>query len=311
MKTNKYSENEHDAILREAERLGIKFIDLKSDFGFKYVFGMKGREKELLKLINCILPEKHIVRVELGPQEQVGDRPDARKVIYDIHCTTETGTLVDIEIQRGEHGDFGKRMVFYSSFAIRNSLSVGVKYYDEIPEIYVIGILDFIMPGVKLNPELINHYSLRNDREGMITLTDTVHYVTVELPKFTKNESELNVDADIMWYLFRNLDKLEEIPKENLNKGFDNIIKVSKFAGMKPEEQDRYFREVMYEMDERDRLRTAHRRGVSEGEARGEARGIVKGKEDVAREMKAIGLSVDIIVKCTGLTEEQIAGLHI
>ena len=127
----------------------------------------------------------------------------------------------------------------------------------------------------------------------------------MELPKFTKNESELNVDADIMWYLFRNLDKLEEIPKEILNKGFDNIIKVSKFAGMKPEEQDRYFREVMYEMDERDRLRTAHRRGVSEGEVRG----IVKGKEDVAREMKAIGLPADVIIKCTGLTEDQIAAL--
>ena len=85
----------------------------------------------------------------------------------------------------------------------------------------------------------------------------------------------------------------------------DNIIKVSKFAGMKPEEQDRYFREVMYEMDERDRLRTAHRRGVSEGEVRG----IVKGKEDVAREMKAIGLPADVIIKCTGLTEDQIAAL--
>lgn len=48
--------------------------------------------------------------------------------------------------------------------------------YDEIPDIYIIGILDFIMPGVEDNAEVINLYSLRNDREENITLTDTVHY---------------------------------------------------------------------------------------------------------------------------------------
>ena len=304
-----YSEKEHEAVIKEAERYGIKFIDLKSDFGFKYVFGTKGREPELLKLINCILPDKHIVSVELGPQEQVGDRPDARKVIYDIHCTTDAGTLVDIEIQRSEKDDFGKRMVCYSSFAIRNSLNRGVKDYDEIPEIYVIGILDFIMPGVEDNTELINHYSLRNDREGRITLTDTVHYVTVELPKFTKQLNELRSDADEMWYLFRYLNKMKERPKELMDKNLDNIFEVSKFAGMKAEDQDRYFRELMYEMDQRASLRTAHRRGVTEGEARGEARGEIRGLTKVAREMKVKGFESSMISELTGLTEEQIAAL--
>lgn len=302
---NNYSEKEHDAILKEAERYGIKFIDLKSDFGFKYVFGTQGRESELLRLINCILPDKHIVSVELGPQEQVGDRPDARKVIYDIHCTTDAGTLVDIEIQRSEKSDFGKRMVCYSSFAIRNSLNRGVKDYDEIPEIYVIGILDFIMPGVEDNAELINLYSLRNDREENITLTDTVHYVTVELPKFNKHINELTSDADYMWYLFRHLNTMKERPKELMDKNLDNIFEVSKFAGMKAEDQDRYFRELMYEMDQRDSLRTAHRRGVSEGEARGEVIGLTK----AARSMKAKGFDNSLISELTGLTAEQISAL--
>ena len=74
---------------------------------------------------------------------------------------------------------------------------------------------------------------------------------------------------------------------------------------MKAEDQDRYFRELMYEMDQRASLRTAHKRGVTEGEARG----ITKGKQDVAREMKALRMPTDVIIKCTGLTEEQIAVL--
>ena len=46
-------------------------------------------------------------------------------------------------------------------------------------------------------------------------------------------------------------------------------------------------------MDQRASLRTAHKRGVT----------------DVARKMKTNGLSTDMIIKCTGLTEEQIAAL--
>ena len=53
---NNYSEREHEAVIKGAERYGIKFIDLKSDFGFKYVFGTQGRESELLRLIKAEAP---------------------------------------------------------------------------------------------------------------------------------------------------------------------------------------------------------------------------------------------------------------
>ena len=98
---------------------------------------------------------------------------------------------------------------------------------------------------------------------------------------------------------------MKERPKELMDKNLDNIFEVSKFAGMKAEDQDRYFRELMYEMDQRASLRTAHRRGVTEGEARGEIRGLTK----VAREMKAKGFESSMISELTGLTEEQIAAL--
>ena len=70
---------------------------------------------------------------------------------------------------------------------------------------------------------------------------------------------------------------------------------------MKAEDQDRYFRELMYEMDQRASLRTTHKRGVTEGEARGLTK--------VAREMKAKGFESSMISELTGLTEEQIAAL--
>lgn len=79
------------------------------------------------------------------------------------------------------------------------------------------------------------------------------------------------------------------------------------FANMTQEQQDRYFREFMYEMDQKSRMRTARQDGIAEGEAIGEARGRAEGHADTARAMKARGMDAALIADITGLTQEQIA----
>ena len=70
---------------------------------------------------------------------------------------------------------------------------------------------------------------------------------------------------------------------------------------MTQELQDKYFREFMYEMDQKSALRTARNSGIAEGEARGEAR--------VIKAMKAKGLDTELISEITGLGTEQIEKL--
>lgn len=74
---------------------------------------------------------------------------------------------------------------------------------------------------------------------------------------------------------------------------------------MTPELQDRYFREFMFEMDQKSRMRTAREDGIAEGEARGRA----EGRADTARAMKARNYPIQDIVDITGLTQDQIAEL--
>lgn len=45
------------------------------------------------------------------------------------------------------------------------------------------------------------------------------------------------------------------------------------------------------------------------GEAKGIAKGETKKQREIAKALKAEGIPVSVIVKCTGLTEEQIKGL--
>ena len=70
---------------------------------------------------------------------------------------------------------------------------------------------------------------------------------------------------------------------------------------MTQELQDKYFREFMYEMDQKSALRTARNSGIAEGEAIGEVR--------VIKAMKAKGLDTELISEITGLETEQIEKL--
>ncbi len=110
---------------------------------------------------------------------------------------------------------------------------------------------------------------------------------------------------------------MKEIPVYFKDKNLDKLFETTMFANMTPELQDRYFREFMYEMDQKSRMRTARQDGIAEGkaeglaegEARGRAEGRAEGLADTARAMKARGMDTALIADITGLTQDQIAEL--
>ena len=312
-------------LLRLAEELGITFIDLKMDYAFKIVFGTPGHEDMLLLLLNGLMPEKHIKSAQLGPQEQKSDREDAKDGIYDILCTTDDGSSLTIEMQVCAQADFNDRMVFYSSFPIRDHVGQGMflkngkmqhgKY--KLPPIYTIGILDFELEGVKKSNRIIRHFSIREDEDDKAPFTDSIHYVTVELPKFNKVLSNLSSTQDFILYLIQNIGTMEEIPKEFLGKGFDRILESCMFANMDKETQIKYMHILMADRDRAGQLDYARNQGLEEGEAKGRAEGEAKGRAEgeaksraqIAAAMKAKGYPTQEIAEMTGLTQEQIAEL--
>ena len=71
--------------------------------------------------------------------------------------------------------------------------------------------------------------------------------------------------------------------------------------------------DVITERDYRNILATARddgfAAGLVEGEAKGLAEGESRGKADVAKAMLSLGLSEDMILQATGLTEAELDGL--
>lgn len=299
--------------LKMASESGITFIDLKRDFAFKWVFGIPGHEDFLLLLLKGILPEKHIRSVQLCPQEQEPDWDDTQGVIYDILCETDDGSYLTIEMQVCSQPDFNDRMVFYSSFPIRNHISKGTLVIDgkkqfikhKLPPIYIIGILDFELLGVSKSDSIIRHFSIREDEGDKSQFTDSIHYITVELPKFQKESSVLSSFQDMMIYLLKNMGGMKGIPKEFFGKGLDKLLETCMFANMEEDIQMKYVRRIMAEWDREGQLNyvmhTSEQRGLEVGRQ--------MGYKEAAIAMKTEGISVGIISKCTGLSPEQIEAL--
>ena len=302
------SENESQT-RNEAAGLEITFIDLKIDYAFKWAFGTPGHEDDLLLLLHALMPEKHIKTVHLGPQEQKSDRKDARSGIFDIQCETDDGSKLTIEMQLCGQADFNDRMVFYSSFPIRNHVGSGVVIKDgelqhfryKLPPIYTIGILNFELEGVRKSDRIIRYFSIREDEDGNGQFTDSIHYVTVEMPKFRKELSNLKTTQDFMLFLIQNSGTMTEVPKEFQGKGFDKFLERCKFANMTELEQREYISHMKAEWDREGQLDYA--------ESRGEARGREEERYKNAKILKAEGVSINIISKSTGLTPEQIEAL--
>lgn len=293
----------------QARSQGIVFIDPRIDYAFKLIFGTPGNEDLLLRLVQAILPDKGIVSVKLEPQEQVGLRPDARRSVVDVRCTTPDGSELIIEMQVRSQDDFSDRIVFYSSFPIINRLQRGDSTNYALTPLYMVGITDFIVQGVVANDDMINHYTIRNVKDNGIEFTDSVHYITVELPKLTATLSEVVGTPEWILFTIKSMGSMKEMPVEYSGTYLEKMFEMSKFATMEEMSQREYLARFMWEVDQRSQLRTARNEGLAEGLAEGEAKGRDAGLRDTARRMLADGLDLTLIQKYTGLSSDEIRNM--
>ena len=293
------------SLLQRARSQGIVFIDPRIDYAFKLIFGTPGNEDLLLYLVKAILPDKGIVSVKLEQQEQVGLRPDARSTVVDVRCGTDDGSELIIEMQVRSQDDFTDRMVFYSSFPIINRLQRGDNTSYALMPLYIVGITDFIVPGVIGNEDMINHYTIRNIKDNGVELTDSVHYITVELPKLNMSLPEVKDTPDWILYTIKNMGKMKEMPSEYKDSYLEKMFRLSNFASMDEMSQREYLARYMWEVDQRSQLRSARNEGLAEGQAKGHAEGL----RETALRMLSKGIDIATISELTTLSSDEIRSL--
>ena len=121
----------------------------------------------------------------------------------------------------------------------------------------------------------------------------------VELPKFNKNEEQLEGVIDRWVYFIKNAGSLSMIPKSaELTPGLHEAYNQASLFSWSKEELDVYEYRRMEETSDRYKMQEEYEKGIEKG--------IEKRNIEVARNLKLAGVATDVIMQVTGLSREEI-----
>lgn len=151
------------------------------------------------------------------------------------------------------------------------------------------------------------------DRETHEQFSDKMRYIFLELPSFDKEESECATDFERWIYVLKNMETLNRLPFKARNAVFKRLEEIVDIAALSKEERIKYDESIKVYRDQLAVMEFERQKGLAEGLEKGLAEGIEKGmekgKEDVARNLKEMGLDVSSISRATGLSPDVIEGL--
>jgi predicted transposase/invertase (TIGR01784 family) len=155
-----------------------------------------------------------------------------------------------------------------------------------------------------------HHYKIVNI-ENTDKQIKGLEFVFIELPKY----KSLNIkehDYFDLWlrYLTEINESIASIPPEFLgNQEINEAVKYVEESALSEKELDAYERVRDAVKVKRTLISSAERKGREEGREEGRAEGKAEGKAEVAKNLKAVGMSLSQISQATGLPPEEIEKL--
>ncbi|MDR3224654.1 MAG: Rpn family recombination-promoting nuclease/putative transposase [Holosporales bacterium] len=117
----------------------------KNDVIFKMIFADPKHTRVLVHFLNSVIKQEPPIRsIEIQKTELIPEYADKKGIRLDIVATTNTGEIVNIEMQKKNEGDMAARSLFYWSKLFSAQLIVGGEF-SELKRTISINILDFTM----------------------------------------------------------------------------------------------------------------------------------------------------------------------
>lgn len=275
-----------------------RYISLLTDFGFKRILGTAMNKELLICFLNSLFDGKQVVKdVKYLNAENVGDVYTDRKAIFDVYCEGENGEKFIVEMQNAYQTYFKDRSLFYSTFPIREQAPKGKDWDFNLNHIYTIALLNFNMNDEAFDKENILHHVQLCDTATHRVFYDKLEFIYVEIAKFNKSLDELETLYDKWLFALKNLYKLNERPKALRDKVFDRLFEEAEIARFTKEELREYEASIMAYRDIKNSIDTAEKIGIE------------KGKIEIVKAMLAGNMSIEQIMKFSGLTREKIEQL--
>ena len=286
---------------RKYKEYNRREISLRNDDVFKIALGKNENVhllKDFLQSILKIEITNIMVKTEVTLDKTVKNSKESR---LDLLAEIDNKEQINVEIQTSNKYNIINRSMYYGSTLYRNSLGEG-QDYNQAKKTVVIMILDY--NEFKEGPyhEVAR---LRRDYNNEV-ITDKIEFHYIQLPKFIENVEEIKEDEEIwLAYISNQLNKKE---KGELIKMKKSIEEINTIVDEVMNDRDVYNALTIRELNEYDRkaaLSYAEEKGLAKGLAKGER----KKQIEVAKKLLENKIDIDIIIKTTGLTREEIENI--
>ena len=324
----------------EKDPMGRTFVNLLLDSGFKAVYADPGNKRQLIDLLNAILPRHSQVSdiVEYRDRERTPDFRFGKKTILDLCVTGQDGRLFDIEVQNDIDPYFFERMMFYASDDYHSQLFEKQQYSELHPVHMVVitpGILwheqveaslegpvkhqgieqDNALKGSDLLPDrVVTRYTMKEE-ETNIFAPSSIFCNFAQLGRFHKKLEECTTKEDLLFYWFLHSWMYADTPSaiENVPE-IKELARATRVASFTQEKYHKYQRDMRNERDIQYRcdinFNNGMLKGLEEGRAEGHAEGWKEGRAEgrdeermtIARNCIAMGMTAATIAQVTGLS---------
>jgi predicted transposase/invertase (TIGR01784 family) len=282
----------------------MRFLDVKTDYAFKKVFGSENSKYSLISFLNSIIYKNRdtkILDLTIVDPYNIPMLEGMKDTYVDVKAKLDNNTTVIIEMQVLNHQGLEKRILYNATKTYSIQLSKNEDYHLLEP---VIGltILDFNM--FKDSNKVISSFRLL-EQEDYRKYSDDIELIFVELPKFDKEIDELEDITDQWIYFVKNSGSLEYKP-DSFNDEVQNALDTANQAGMSEEELEIQRKRKEFIYIQKNSIELA----IEEGIERGIERGIEQRNIEIAKSLLGL-LDTQTISAKTGLSVEQVQSLSI
>ena len=258
-----------------------KFINPFTDFGFKHIFGREMDKDILIEFLNDLLEGEHtIMDLRIMNNERLPETEQGRKVIFDIHCETDKGERIIIEMQNREQPHFKDRALYYLSHSVVEQGIKGTWDY-ELAAVYGVFFLNFTLdeenrPNNNRNEGKFRRDIVLADRENGQVFNPKFRQIYIELPRFNKEEEECETDFERWIYVLKHMDTLDRMPFKARKAIFERLERIGSMANLTPKQRAQYEAEWKMYNDYYNTLDFAVEKGMKKGMEK-----VIAGRTDV------------------------------
>ncbi len=189
----------------------MKFINPKTNYAFKKIFGSNQSQDILISFLNAILyeGEKNIISLEIIDPYSPDKVSELKTTGFEVKAQLNRGETILIQLEAFNTPDLGKRLLYNTTIMYINQLQFG-EFCLELRPAIGIAVTDSILFAE--HSQVICQFTLKEENSLVDYKDGSLTLVTVELPKFHKSLEESSNITDQWLYFLQKAPDLEVIP---------------------------------------------------------------------------------------------------